>query len=69
MQCLPTGHPRRLGDNEFDHRQPYPGDNGIQFDPQDKDAARLAAVLFGPEAEEDFRGERRIHGDGWPRMN
>ncbi len=31
-----------------DHRWPYAGDNGIQFDPKDEDAAAYADEIFGP---------------------
>ena len=30
---LPTAIPREIIDGTFDHTKPYPGDNGIQYEP------------------------------------
>lgn len=34
--AFPVSIPDRILTNEHDHTQPYPGDNGIRFEPLDK---------------------------------
>ena len=46
MRRLSQAHPRRILDNEVDHRQPYEGDRGIVFESRDAPAARIAAEIF-----------------------
>jgi hypothetical protein len=47
--AFPAEVPRAILLSEVDHRKPYAGDNGIVFEPQDKDAADYAAMIFDGE--------------------
>lgn len=39
--AFPDGVPLIIQTNEFDHRRPFPGDNGIRFSPVDDNADAL----------------------------
>lgn len=44
--AFPDGIPVEIFINEADHRNPYPGDHGVRFDPVDDDAAQVVAAMF-----------------------
>jgi hypothetical protein len=46
--AYPRGIPAAIVANEADHREPYEGDGGLRFEPEDKAAAEYAALIFDP---------------------
>jgi hypothetical protein len=36
MHRISCGHPQSVLEGEFDHRELYPGDNGIRFEPSEE---------------------------------
>lgn len=44
--AFPNGIPEKILFSEFDHRKPFTGDNGIQFDPLTREDERYADSLF-----------------------
>ena len=41
------GIPDKIWNGEHDHRNPYPGDNGIQFEPLEPDTRNAVRRAFG----------------------
>ena len=44
--AFPDGIPWAIKENEADHRQPYPGDHGIQFAAEDARSAQAMERIF-----------------------
>ena len=49
-----AGIPAEVFLNEHDHREPYPGDNDVRFEPVDDEAAEIVARMFD---DDDVEGE------------
>jgi hypothetical protein len=45
-EAFPAGIPEEIFLGDFDHRQPYPGDNDLRFEPVDQAAIEYADLFF-----------------------
>lgn len=47
--AFPAGIPNEILLSRADHRKPFPGDNGIQYEPKDADDAKYADFIFATD--------------------
>ena len=52
--AFPAGIPEAIITSEVDHREPFEGDQDIQFDPIDDEAIAYAEMLFSPLLDEPY---------------
>lgn len=53
MTCdaFPDGIPEDIRLSRHDHRDAYPGDNGVRYEPKDHTAAKYAGNMFADRKE------------------
>ena len=51
LKCdaFPERIPTDILRSRHDHREPYPGDNGVRFEPVDREAAEIVDQMFVKE--------------------
>lgn len=49
--AFPRAIPQQIFVGGFDHRKPYPGDNGIRFRPLNRDAVQVVAEEDADDSE------------------
>lgn len=54
--AFPKGIPQPIIQSKADHRQPFAGDRGVRFAPEDEAAAERAASIFREGADDHFYG-------------
>lgn len=52
--AFPSGIPDAIIESQFDHREPFDGDDGIRFEPVDVEAADYAEDVFNPAPEAPY---------------
>lgn len=50
-EAFPDGIPQDIIESLVDHREPYPGDHGIQYEPVRPAAAEYVNTLFSSKAD------------------
>jgi hypothetical protein len=59
--------PDEVYSNKHDHRQPYPGDRGIRWEPASEEDARLWEELLRDWKERGGHGGEDPEGSDWER--